>query len=305
MEQFVILLYILALASGAMMAGRLASGYRKSGDRSDRLYIGFFASYTFMVLGVGVLVYVRVNTARSFDLERLATGIIMLSTGIVARLNAAWNLSTRRLPWNASLRFLTAGSLVSSVLSAACVWIVKNDVLGIAAIVLNMTFFTAAIVVMLIRLYRHDHAGTAGVTVRIWGRVVAPFIAFSLAMVAVEVLLLRRTTLQAGWFLSMPLVYLGCNVLTLVYGTRLSMRLTDEAMEAFAAPFGLTPKEYEVTKLIAEGKTNHEISYALGMARNTVKNHISSIYRKAGVSGRVNLVNALGRSGERTSPGGD
>jgi len=47
--------------------------------------------------------------------------------------------------------------------------------------------------------------------------------------------------------------------------------------------FGLTEREWEVLRMAARGKQQGEISHALGIALNTVKNHFRNIYEKLGV----------------------
>ena len=46
---------------------------------------------------------------------------------------------------------------------------------------------------------------------------------------------------------------------------------------------GLSEREWEVIRLAARGKEQVEISVALGIAVNTVKNHFRNIYKKLGV----------------------
>jgi DNA-binding NarL/FixJ family response regulator len=52
-------------------------------------------------------------------------------------------------------------------------------------------------------------------------------------------------------------------------------------------PAGLTEREAEVLCLIANGKSNQEIAAQLFLSVRTVERHISTIYSKIGVSGRV------------------
>ncbi|MGE5508995.1 MAG: helix-turn-helix domain-containing protein [Chitinophagales bacterium] len=52
----------------------------------------------------------------------------------------------------------------------------------------------------------------------------------------------------------------------------------------------LTPREREILTLIAQGHSNREIAKLLYVSESTVKNHISSIYKKVSVSGRSRLV---------------
>lgn len=49
----------------------------------------------------------------------------------------------------------------------------------------------------------------------------------------------------------------------------------------------LTEREIEVLKLLATAATNKAIAAALGISENTVENHLTSIYCKLEVSGRV------------------
>ncbi|MFP6562162.1 PAS domain S-box protein [Paraburkholderia sp. B3] len=52
----------------------------------------------------------------------------------------------------------------------------------------------------------------------------------------------------------------------------------------------LTPRELEVLGLMCEGRTDEDISGALGLSRNTVRNHVSRIYTKIGVHRRAGAI---------------
>ncbi len=58
-------------------------------------------------------------------------------------------------------------------------------------------------------------------------------------------------------------------------------------VRAEAGPDGLTAREVEVLRLVAQGKSSKEIADALVLSVRTVDRHISNIYRKIDVSGRV------------------
>jgi RNA polymerase sigma factor (sigma-70 family) len=49
----------------------------------------------------------------------------------------------------------------------------------------------------------------------------------------------------------------------------------------------LSPREMEILQHIAQGKSNKEIAYQLGISRQTVKNHMTSILRKLAVNDRT------------------
>ncbi len=55
----------------------------------------------------------------------------------------------------------------------------------------------------------------------------------------------------------------------------------------------LTPKERDILKLIALAHTNRQIAERLMIAEQTVKNHISIIYSKMGVTRRMELMGLL------------
>jgi len=48
----------------------------------------------------------------------------------------------------------------------------------------------------------------------------------------------------------------------------------------------LSEREREVLGLICRGQNDHEMGAALGLSRNTIRNHIASLYRKIGVNRR-------------------
>jgi DNA-binding NarL/FixJ family response regulator len=53
---------------------------------------------------------------------------------------------------------------------------------------------------------------------------------------------------------------------------------------------GLTDREMEVLRLVAQGKKNPEIAKLLYISRKTVEHHLSHIYNKLGVSCRTSAV---------------
>jgi non-specific serine/threonine protein kinase len=55
---------------------------------------------------------------------------------------------------------------------------------------------------------------------------------------------------------------------------------------AAALPAGLSQREVEILRLVAEGKNNREIALALVLSVRTVERHISNIYQKIGVTGK-------------------
>jgi DNA-binding CsgD family transcriptional regulator len=57
-----------------------------------------------------------------------------------------------------------------------------------------------------------------------------------------------------------------------------------------AKELGITPREHEILRLIAEGLSNREIGERAFISENTVKTHSSRLFDKLGVSRRVQAV---------------
>lgn len=51
----------------------------------------------------------------------------------------------------------------------------------------------------------------------------------------------------------------------------------------------LSPREYEVFLLVAEGMTNQEIGRRLFISEKTVKNYVTKVRKKLGVSNRTQV----------------
>lgn len=60
---------------------------------------------------------------------------------------------------------------------------------------------------------------------------------------------------------------------------------------------GLTPREIEVLRLMADGKSNQEIATALGRAEGTMKIHVQNILQKLGAADRTQAVTMAIRRG--------
>jgi DNA-binding NarL/FixJ family response regulator len=64
-------------------------------------------------------------------------------------------------------------------------------------------------------------------------------------------------------------------------------------------PSALTPRERQVLELLSLGRTNRDIAGELAISARTVATHVSTIYRKLGVSDRVEAA----RRGMEMGPG--
>lgn len=80
---------------------------------------------------------------------------------------------------------------------------------------------------------------------------------------------------HAGWF-SAPIM---SRLLTL-----------RQNLAARRDPWSLTAREYETLHRLVKGDSNQEIASTLGISVGTVKNHLTSVYKKLGVSSRAEAI---------------
>lgn len=64
----------------------------------------------------------------------------------------------------------------------------------------------------------------------------------------------------------------------------------DDALAAFAARYGLTPREADVCAYLVRGRSLPFIAERLYVTAGTVKTHVMHIYRKAGVTSKQELI---------------
>ena len=66
-------------------------------------------------------------------------------------------------------------------------------------------------------------------------------------------------------------------------------------LESLVEKFAISKRELEILQLMLEGRNNKEIEQQLFISYHTVKNHVSSLYRKLGVKNRYQLLHLLTR----------
>jgi DNA-binding NarL/FixJ family response regulator len=70
---------------------------------------------------------------------------------------------------------------------------------------------------------------------------------------------------------------------------KLLQELAMETSPATKKTFGLTPRELDITALVAEGCTNKDIASTCKISDETVKHHLKNVFDKTGVSSRLEL----------------
>ena len=85
-------------------------------------------------------------------------------------------------------------------------------------------------------------------------------------------------------------VYSGEQVIASSITHRMVHMLERQSSEKSQGIDGLTGREMEMLRLIAKGMLAKEIARALAVSEKTVRNHISSIYRKLDIYDRSQVV---------------
>jgi DNA-binding CsgD family transcriptional regulator len=120
------------------------------------------------------------------------------------------------------------------------------------------------------------------------------FAGFHLAIFAAMAVGLFWGWVRPGAVQSVPitssLLMVAYNMFPLVWVRSFYSKQALEGSDALDR-YGITPREREVIELICVGKTNQEIAEGLFISLATVKDHNHNIFRKTGVSNRVQLVN--------------
>jgi DNA-binding CsgD family transcriptional regulator len=99
----------------------------------------------------------------------------------------------------------------------------------------------------------------------------------------------RLRTLSGTWLVAHASPLAGSGQVALVLEPAKASEIAPIVVEAY----GLTPREVEVTKLIARGLSTDEIAAELFLSRHTVRDHLKAIFEKVGVSSRGELTSKL------------
>ncbi|MCE4553708.1 response regulator [Roseateles cellulosilyticus] len=85
-------------------------------------------------------------------------------------------------------------------------------------------------------------------------------------------------------------VHAGGTALRPSLTTRMEAKGGERAFTAADQPDPLSPKELQVLRLVASGRSNTEIASLLGNSEGVIKNHCSAIFSKMGVRDRTQAV---------------
>ncbi|MEV4603172.1 LuxR C-terminal-related transcriptional regulator [Amycolatopsis sp. NPDC049253] len=76
----------------------------------------------------------------------------------------------------------------------------------------------------------------------------------------------------------------------------------ETATPAAGTSFTLSQREFQIAKLVSEGRTNRQIARTLGVSHKTVETHLSRIFGKLEVSSRSEIASLVGGSAVKARP---
>lgn len=115
----------------------------------------------------------------------------------------------------------------------------------------------------------------------------------ALAAAALQWLEYRYLTRAFSTELYVVFIAIGCVILGGWAGVRLTGRQRSgpfETNQKAIVSLGLTRREVDVLKLLADGQSNKEIARSLDISPNTVKTHAARIYEKLEVQSRTQAI---------------
>jgi DNA-binding CsgD family transcriptional regulator len=124
--------------------------------------------------------------------------------------------------------------------------------------------------------------------------------AFCLGFAVLNVLAILNDTFRFGALLGVPAFPLSpfslfLSDLFIVYGCIRGLLKKNEGTPALPGglDFDLSDRESEIVPLIVEGLSNEAIAAKLFISPHTVKNHVTSIFRKSGATNRFELLKRI------------
>lgn len=74
------------------------------------------------------------------------------------------------------------------------------------------------------------------------------------------------------------------------------------AIRSNGIPFGLTPRQYDVLKLLVQDKSNKAIAQELKMSDRTVKAHVGAIFKALGATNRQQVIKMVASTSRPADP---
>jgi DNA-binding CsgD family transcriptional regulator len=279
----VVLVNLAILAVGIGVAGGLFRYFRRNPGAAGFWQLLHFLALTFTMAVAALDAYYLVNLGFGPFASRLFSSLVLLGTAAMLFFFPLWNRA--RVNRERGPRFVAFWGLAALIpVAAAAAMLVLQDlkVITVLIAVAFIPFFGS--VFYSLSLFRGDantHPRESWIALAVLGLIATA-----------EILWIFLHPMKEGYFfITLPLAYLY--VCRGAWRDRARPTPESARMEipsTLAQEKSLTERELRMAQGILEGKSNKELAYELGIAENTVRNHIYNLYRKLGIQKRLDLV---------------
>jgi len=283
-EHLIFLFNLLTLLAGLTVAAGLLRAWKTERTAASFWQFLHFSGFTFTMVAAALDAYGVVNLGVGAELTRFWSSWVMAGTALMlfsfphlARAQAGRPRGPRFSGFWASLALVPAAAAVSLA-------ILDDYALLLGVIFLGFLPFWGSI------FYSLAVAPPSRPSRRWEGWLVLLVLG---CLGAAEVWwILGHPSLGGYYFVTLPLAYLytAWSTWRLLPRRRPAASGTDRVPEPLARSWGLTAREREMAQGILRGLSNKELAFELRLSENTVRNHISNLYRKLGIQKRLDLV---------------
>lgn len=231
--------------------------------------------------------------AETFAYVRLAVSFVVLGAG------STFYLGIAVTPWRPRAHLVTAAGALAVAIPIALYFAAGLSLAGR----LGTLLFNSYLCVLSLLALRKARAARGA------QRRVIPFLVYSFAAYAVlSALTIVLTLLPPASYGGIPLNVLATGVFTFIWGAlmlTIAMRWITVGAKGdrrdlpatFVLDHGISVREREIVEAARDGSSSREIGEKLFISQRTVEAHLHNVYRKCGVTNRVELLNLVSRYG--------
>jgi DNA-binding CsgD family transcriptional regulator len=300
-----VLINLAILLIGVGVGGGLYRAYRTNPSPAALWQLFHFTALTFTMGAAVLAAYNIANLGFGPFISRVVSALVLIGVGILLFTFAGWSRAKAGLDRGRGFCFFWGG--LAAIPLAAAIYTLTGSNMILVSILICLSFvpFFSSV------LYGLNVARpSAGPADRRAGRPPVRSAARSAAWLnegwVAFFLLALVAAAEVGWivmhpqqeqhvFVTLPLAYLY--VCRSAWKERANADLGGGQgapglgiPDAMVAEKGLTERELRMAEGILAGKSNKELAYELGIAENTVRNHIYNLYRKLEIQKRIDLV---------------
>jgi DNA-binding CsgD family transcriptional regulator len=292
-EHIYIGMYVVSLISGTVAFFFYVEDFVRTKDLFIRRFISFHGTFSLMVFCAAIFAYINTNVVNGWLIDRLFVVVIIAGAGTLSYTMPQWfyEMTETKIPGRMK-RLLVAIWLTPAV--AIPLLLAINSVtvtfVSIGVVMFGFAIASTYCVILVVRNIRHVKSEIKRTAL------VAVLVVFPVQVILSYLDVRYMKDPNISYIVSLPLNFLILNILAVAFLFKYRAERNGSVASTVAtltSSFRLTKREGEITNLIVSGKSNKEIAYELSIDQSTVKNHIYRLYRKVGVSSRVQLVRIM------------